>query len=109
MKDHSNLCKIRIIEGLQEDCTCPYKLIEPLLDRINRLEWALSKLAILHNVCEDDWYSCDVTDDHGHRCEGNNQECTCGADDHNKFIADTLKEGLSIREQYFNEASTNSY
>lgn len=101
--EHCNMYKFK-------DCSCSAKYnrdIRPLLDRINRLEWALSKLAILHRVCEDSWYSCDVTDDHGHRYEGNNQECTCGADDHNKSIADTLKEGLAIRKQYFNENTNN--
>lgn len=77
--------------------------MQDLIDRIDRLEWALIKLITKHHVCEDSWYSCVVTDDNGNRYEGCTQDCTCGADGHNEFIGNILKEGTEIREKYLKE------
>lgn len=114
MKDHNYLCKVRIIEGWQKDCTCSYKLIEPLLDRINRLEWALSQFARGHYTCDDSYYSCPQSADEieyrkkfPDSYDEDDNKCNCGSDSDNKFIADTLKEGESIREQYFNESTVH--
>lgn len=101
MCNHDDYCAAYMFK----DCNCSLKYkgknIKPLLDRINRLEWALSKLGVGHDQCEDCWYSCPAS---GECCRDNNDGiCDCGSDDHNKFIADTLKEGLEIRSRYFND------
>ncbi|KKK50410.1 hypothetical protein LCGC14_3125290 [marine sediment metagenome] len=56
---------------------------------IFRLREALEKAKTSHTLCEDTHYSCPKSGE----CtrEWDNEECDCGADQHNKAIDEALK------------------